>query len=82
MNHQITYMLQEIFNLIPDVTEPAFVKSVNVNTNDQVRAGLCGFQSVGLYPYKYIHIYSCYFSTVSVEVAVNKAYNYQNLVKY
>jgi hypothetical protein len=37
MNHQITYMLQEIFNLIPDVTEPAFVKSVNVNTNDQVR---------------------------------------------
>jgi hypothetical protein len=36
MNHQITYMLQEIFNLIPDVTEPSFVKSVNVNTNDQV----------------------------------------------
>lgn len=36
MNHQITYMLQEIFNLIPDVTEPAFVKSVNVNTNDQM----------------------------------------------
>lgn len=36
MNHQITYMLQEIFNLIPDVTDPSFVKSVNVNTNDQM----------------------------------------------
>ena len=36
MNHQITYMLQEIFNLSPDVTDPSFVKSVNVNTNDQV----------------------------------------------
>lgn len=36
MSHQITYMLQEIFNLIPDVTEPSFIKSVNTNTNDQM----------------------------------------------
>ncbi len=48
MNHQITYMLQEIFNLIPDVTEPAFVKSVNVNTNDQVKLDKREFWSVWL----------------------------------
>ncbi len=36
MNHQITYMLQDIFNLIPDITNPQFVKSINVNTNDQM----------------------------------------------
>lgn len=36
MNHQITYLLQDIFNLLPDLTNPAFVKSINVNTNDQM----------------------------------------------
>merc|ERR1711936_2601 len=36
MNHQITYLLQDIFNLLPDVTNPQFVKSINVNTNDQM----------------------------------------------
>merc|ERR1712061_258828 len=36
MNHQITYHLQDIFNLLPDVTNPQFVKSINVNTNDQM----------------------------------------------
>merc|ERR1712095_159161 len=35
MNHQISYLLQDIFNLLPDVTNPKFVKSINVNTNDQ-----------------------------------------------
>merc|ERR1712025_770045 len=36
MNHEITYHLQDIFNLLPDVTNPQFVKSINVNTNDQM----------------------------------------------
>ena len=36
MNHQITYHLQDIFNLLPNLTNPDFVKSVNVNTNDQM----------------------------------------------
>eukprot|EP00095_Tigriopus_kingsejongensis_P002166 maker-scaffold1063_size65393-snap-gene-0.13 protein:Tk02166 transcript:maker-scaffold1063_size65393-snap-gene-0.13-mRNA-1 annotation:"26s proteasome non-atpase regulatory subunit 7" len=36
MNHQITYHLQDIFNLLPDLADPDFVKSTNVNTNDQM----------------------------------------------
>ena len=36
MNHEITYKLQDIFNLLPDLTNPKFVRSVNVNTNDQM----------------------------------------------
>merc|ERR1711892_416663 len=36
MNHQITYLLQDIFNLLPDVTNPQFIKSINGNTNDQM----------------------------------------------
>ena len=36
MNHQITYLLQDIFNLVPDLTTSSFVKSINVNTNDQM----------------------------------------------
>ena len=36
MNHQITYHLQDIFNLLPDLTNPEFVRSINVNTNDQM----------------------------------------------
>ena len=36
MNHQITYHLQDIFNLLPDLLNPDFVKSINVNTNDQM----------------------------------------------
>ena len=36
MNHQIMYHLQDIFNLLPDLVDPEFVKSVNVNTNDQM----------------------------------------------
>lgn len=36
MNHEITYQLQDIFNLLPDVTNPVFVRSLQVNTNDQM----------------------------------------------
>ena len=36
MNHQITYHLQDIFNLLPDLANPLFVKSINMNTNDQM----------------------------------------------
>jgi len=36
MNHQITYHLQDIFNLLPDITNPSFVRSLQVNTNDQM----------------------------------------------
>merc|ERR1712029_1099636 len=36
MNHQIVYHLQDIFNLVPDLMCETFVKSINVNTNDQV----------------------------------------------
>merc|ERR1711942_612176 len=28
--------LQDIFNLLPDVTNPCFVRSLQVNTNDQM----------------------------------------------
>ena len=31
MNHEITYQLQDIFNLLPDVTNPCFVRSLQVN---------------------------------------------------
>ena len=30
MNHEITYQLQDIFNLLPDVTNPVFVRSLQV----------------------------------------------------
>ncbi len=36
MNHQITYILQDIFNLLPDLTNPDFIKAININTNDQM----------------------------------------------
>ena len=36
MNHSIIYQLQDIFNLLPDVTHLDFVKSVYVKTNDQM----------------------------------------------
>ena len=36
MNHQIVYHLQDIFNLVPDLMCESFVKSMNVNTNDQM----------------------------------------------
>ena len=32
MNHEITYQLQDIFNLLPDVTNPVFVRSLQVHT--------------------------------------------------
>merc|ERR1711874_252474 len=36
MNHEITYQLQDIFNLLPDITNPIFARSLQVNTNDQM----------------------------------------------
>jgi len=36
VNHQIIYQLQDIFNLLPDVTHPDFVKAMFVKTNDQM----------------------------------------------
>jgi len=36
VNHPIIYQLQDIFNLLPDVTNPEFVKSMFVKTNDQM----------------------------------------------
>ncbi|XP_071450170.1 26S proteasome non-ATPase regulatory subunit 7 [Hetaerina americana] len=36
MNHQIIYQLQDVFNLLPDVSGPSFVQSLYVKTNDQM----------------------------------------------
>nr|CAG4642625.1 EOG090X08WI [Evadne anonyx] len=36
VNHTIVYQLQDIFNLLPDVTDQQFVKSVHTKTNDQM----------------------------------------------
>lgn len=36
VNHQIVYLLQDVFNLLPDVTHGTFVKSLYVKTNDQM----------------------------------------------
>jgi len=36
LNHPIVYLLQDVFNLLPDVTHPEFVKSMYVKTNDQM----------------------------------------------
>lgn len=35
VNHQIVYQLQDIFNLLPEITMPEFVSSTFVKTNDQ-----------------------------------------------
>jgi len=36
INHQIVYQLQDIFNLLPDMTQSSFVDSLYVKTNDQM----------------------------------------------
>lgn len=36
VNHQIIYALQDIFNLLPDITHGDLVKSLYVKTNDQM----------------------------------------------
>lgn len=36
MNHQIIYNLQDIFNMLPDITPPKFVDAFHVKTNDQM----------------------------------------------
>ena len=56
MNHEITYQLQDIFNLLPDVTNPVFVRSLQVGiTTYFVRgrlvddfATICPIKSYGL----------------------------------
>ena len=35
MNHQIIYQLQDVFNLLPEINLPEFVKATYVKTNDQ-----------------------------------------------
>jgi 26S proteasome regulatory subunit N8 len=34
VNHAIVYLLQDVFNLLPDVTNPEWVRSMFVKTND------------------------------------------------
>ncbi|ESO06918.1 hypothetical protein HELRODRAFT_98827 [Helobdella robusta] len=36
INHQIIYLLQDVFNLLPDINLQSFVRSVYVTTNDQL----------------------------------------------
>lgn len=36
MNYSIIYMLQDIFNLLPDISGDSFIKSTYVSTNDQM----------------------------------------------
>lgn len=36
INHQIVYQLQDIFNLLPDISHGNFVESLYVKTNDQM----------------------------------------------
>ena len=36
INHQIIYLLQDVFNLLPDVSLQSFVKPMYVTTNDQL----------------------------------------------
>jgi 26S proteasome regulatory subunit N8 len=36
INHQIVYQLQDIFNLLPDISQGNFVESLYVKTNDQM----------------------------------------------
>ena len=36
INHQIVYQLQDIFNLLPDMTQNTFIDSLYIKTNDQM----------------------------------------------
>lgn len=36
INHQIVYQLQDIFNLLPDMSQSSFVDALYVKTNDQM----------------------------------------------
>ncbi|CAG0885981.1 unnamed protein product [Cyprideis torosa] len=38
VNHAIVYQLQDIFNLLPDVSNPEFVRALHIKTNDQMLA--------------------------------------------
>lgn len=36
MNHQIIYQLQDILNLLPDISQDQFMDTIYVKTNDQM----------------------------------------------
>lgn len=36
LNHQIVYQLQDILNLLPDITTDSFTETMYVKTNDQM----------------------------------------------
>jgi 26S proteasome regulatory subunit N8 len=36
VNHEISYLLQNVFNLLPNTEEPAFVASMTSLTSDQM----------------------------------------------
>ncbi|KAH7697021.1 26S proteasome non-ATPase regulatory subunit 7 [Aphelenchoides avenae] len=50
VNHAVIYYIQEMLNLLPDVTTPEFVEAHNVQTNDQLMCvylgSLLAFQKV------------------------------------
>jgi len=38
INHEVIYVLQDIFNLLPDVTVPQLIRSLQLSTNDRMLA--------------------------------------------
>lgn len=42
LNHAVTYYVQELLNTLPDVTQPSFVNSHNVETNNQMMCTFLG----------------------------------------
>lgn len=42
INHQVIYYIQEMLNLLPDVTKPEFVDAHNLQTNDQLMSVYLG----------------------------------------
>ncbi|KAI6207598.1 MPN domain-containing protein [Aphelenchoides besseyi] len=42
VNHAVIYYIQEMLNLLPDVTKPEFVEAHNVQTNDQLMSVYLG----------------------------------------
>lgn len=36
VNHAVVYHIQEMLNLLPDVSKPQFVDALNLQTNDQL----------------------------------------------
>jgi len=42
VNHAVVYYIQEMLNLLPDVTKPEFVDAHNLQTNDQLMSVYLG----------------------------------------